>query len=87
MFVGNTLYLVGFGYYFLIFFLGYNGSCLCSPEYLELTRDQALPFLHHTEFLLSPLLIIGILWFASLFGFHIPHAISPVLTLGVGPGW
>lgn len=27
LFVGNSLYLVAFGYYFTITFLGYNGKC------------------------------------------------------------
>ncbi|KAI4126396.1 MAG: hypothetical protein LQ338_003766 [Usnochroma carphineum] len=66
LFVGNTLYLVAFIYYTIIVFLGYN----------------ALPFLHHTELLLSPTFVYGILWFASLFGFNIPKHIGPLLVLG-----
>lgn len=64
--LGNTLYLVAFGYYTIIFFLGYN----------------ALPFLHHTELLLSPTFLYAILWFASLFGFNIPKHIGPLLIIG-----
>ncbi|EAS36701.2 uncharacterized protein CIMG_02055 [Coccidioides immitis RS] len=48
--LGNTLYLSAFTYYIYITFLGYN----------------ALPFLHHTELLLLPILILAILWFVSL---------------------
>jgi len=65
--LGNTLYLAAFGYYFVISFLGYN----------------ALPFLHHTEFILSPLLVCSVLWFASLFGFNIAQNIgATVLKIG-----
>ena len=49
-FLGNTLYLSGLTYYIYITFLGYN----------------ALPFLHHTEILLLPILVLGILWLVSL---------------------
>ncbi|MCJ1322312.1 hypothetical protein MMC15_007660 [Xylographa vitiligo] len=66
--VGNTLYLTAFGYYFVISFLGYN----------------TLPFLHHTQFLLSPLFACGVLWFASLFGVNIPHLVGPLFKLGAG---
>ncbi|MCJ1257333.1 hypothetical protein MMC24_005158 [Lignoscripta atroalba] len=66
LFFGNTLYLAAFGYYSVISFLGYN----------------ALPFLHHTQFLLSPILVCAILWFASLFGFNIPQHIGPVFVIG-----
>ncbi|KAI9875658.1 MAG: hypothetical protein M1830_008142 [Pleopsidium flavum] len=66
LFVGNSLYLVAFGYYTIISFLGYN----------------ALPFLHHTELLLSPLFVFGILWFASLFGFNLPKHVTPLLLTG-----
>jgi UNC-50 family len=62
-FFGNTLYLVAFGYYCVITFLGYN----------------ALPFLQHTELLLAPIPILTILWFASLFGFNMPRHLAPVL--------
>ncbi|GAB7357300.1 hypothetical protein MBLNU459_g8266t1 [Dothideomycetes sp. NU459] len=66
LFVGNSLYLVAFGYYFVISFLGYN----------------ALPFLHHTELLLSPVAILAILWLASLFGLNLPKHFAPVLWAG-----
>lgn len=68
MFFGNTLYLVALGYYTIICFLGYN----------------ALPFLHHTELLLSPCFVYAILWFASLFGFNIAKHVGPVLITGAG---
>ncbi|PGH10670.1 hypothetical protein AJ80_07426 [Polytolypa hystricis UAMH7299] len=49
-FLGNTLYLSAFTYYTYITFLGYN----------------ALPFLHHTELLLLPILVFAVLWLVSL---------------------
>ncbi|KAK2757877.1 hypothetical protein FQN54_004283 [Arachnomyces sp. PD_36] len=49
-FLGNTLYLSAATYYAYITFLGYN----------------ALPFLHHTELLLLPIIIFAILWIVSL---------------------
>ena len=49
-----------------------------------LTIISALPFLHHTQLLLSPLPVIGVLWFASLFGFNIPHHIGGIFVLGIG---
>ncbi|OJD23439.1 hypothetical protein ACJ73_05207 [Blastomyces percursus] len=48
--LGNTLYLSALTYYTYITFLGYN----------------ALPFLHHTELLLAPILILAVLWLVSL---------------------
>ncbi|OJD13588.1 hypothetical protein AJ78_05957 [Emergomyces pasteurianus Ep9510] len=48
--LGNTLYLSALTYYAVITFLGYN----------------ALPFLHHTEILLVPILILAVLWLVSL---------------------
>jgi len=63
---GNSLYLLAFGYYIVITFLGYN----------------ALPFLHHTELLLAPIAILTILWFASLFGLNLPKHLAPVLWAG-----
>ena len=42
----------------------------------------ALPFLHHTELLLSPIFVYVILWIASLFGFNLPKHITPLLLLG-----
>ncbi|EEH07847.1 conserved hypothetical protein [Histoplasma capsulatum G186AR] len=48
--LGNTLYLSALTYYTYITFLGYN----------------ALPFLHHTELLLAPILIFAVLWLVSL---------------------
>ncbi|KAL1998885.1 hypothetical protein VTN02DRAFT_5422 [Thermoascus thermophilus] len=50
-FLGNTLYLSALTYYTYITFLGYN----------------ALPFLHHTELLLVPILVFAVLWLVSLF--------------------
>ncbi|KAI9795545.1 MAG: hypothetical protein M1825_001273, partial [Sarcosagium campestre] len=66
LFLGNSLYLVAFTYYTIITFLGYN----------------ALPFLHHTELLLSPVFVFGGLWIASLFGFNLPKHVAPVLLAG-----
>ncbi|KAK8175073.1 UNC-50 family protein [Phyllosticta citrichinensis] len=64
--IGNSLYLLAFGYYAIITFLGYN----------------ALPFLHHTELLLAPVVVFAILWFVSLFGFNLPKHLAPVLWAG-----
>ncbi|KAI4119690.1 MAG: hypothetical protein LQ345_000488 [Seirophora villosa] len=66
LFLGNTLYLVACTYYTIIIFLGYN----------------ALPFLHHTELLLAPTLVYGVLWLASLFGFNVPAHVGPLFVLG-----
>ncbi|KAK2799896.1 hypothetical protein FQN51_006497 [Onygenales sp. PD_10] len=49
-FLGNTLYLSALTYYTYITFLGYN----------------ALPFLHHTELLLVPIVLFVVLWVVSL---------------------
>ncbi|KAG8208256.1 hypothetical protein GTR04_4366 [Trichophyton interdigitale] len=49
--LGNTLYLSAFSYYTYISFLGYSN----------------LPFLYHTELILLPIVIMGILWFSTLF--------------------
>ncbi|KAF2144564.1 uncharacterized protein K452DRAFT_245521 [Aplosporella prunicola CBS 121167] len=64
--IGNSLYLLAFGYYTVITFLGYN----------------ALPFLHHTELLLAPVAVFTILWFVSLFGANLPKHLAPVLWAG-----
>ncbi|TKA75826.1 hypothetical protein B0A49_03548 [Cryomyces minteri] len=66
LFFGNSLYLIAYGYYTVITFLGYN----------------ALPFLHHTELLLSPLVFLIAAWFTSLFGFNMPRHLAPVLWAG-----
>ncbi|MDI1484934.1 MAG: translation initiation factor IF-2 [Ramalina farinacea] len=66
LFFGNTLYFVALGYYTTVSFLGYN----------------ALPFLHHTELLLSPAVVYVVLWLISLFGFNIPRHVGPLLLLG-----
>ena len=107
LFLGNSLYLVAFGYYFVITFLGYNGMfghlvhLLFSPSLLlfpsassprsvlltVLVSDSittALPFLHHTHLLLSPIAVLVILWFASLFGLNLPKHFAPVLWTGAG---
>ena len=44
----------------------------------------ALPFLQHTEFLLSPLVVCGVLWIGSLFGFNLPKHIAPIFVIGSG---
>lgn len=44
--VGNTLYLIALSYYSVITFYGYN----------------ALPFLHRTELLLSPIAVFSLVW-------------------------
>lgn len=87
LFLGNTLYLAAFGYYVVISFLGYNSTLLWNLDHLlqlYLTIFKALPFLNHTQFLLSPLLLFGVLWLASLFGFNIPQHLGPLFKLGAG---
>lgn len=46
----------------------------------KLINLAALPFLHHTELLLSPVFIYALLWAASLFGFNIPKHVVPLLV-------
>lgn len=94
LFLGNSLYLAAFSYYVIIFFLGYNGmhlflflmvfplSSLGAGKKADSTDLPALPFLQHTELLLSPIILYAILWAASLFGFNIPKHIAPWMTLG-----
>lgn len=55
-----------------------------SSPYRSSTADwqTALPFLNHTEFLLSPLFVCGVLWLVSLFGFNIPQHVAKVLAIG-----
>lgn len=48
--LGNSLYLSALAYYVYITFLGYH----------------ALPSLQHTELLLAPVLVLGLLWVVSL---------------------
>ena len=87
MFFGNTLYLVGLSYYTIICFLGYNGKPVTRPFDKSVDRSRlvsALPFLHHTELLLSPCFVYAILWFASLFGFNIAKHVGPLLITGAG---
>ena len=84
LFFGNTIYLAAIGYYTVISFLGYNSMLPLRPSHIQKLILLALPFLHHTELLLSPLFVFGILWFASLFGFNIPQHIGPILVIGVG---
>jgi hypothetical protein len=85
-FFGNTMYLLAFGYYFVITFLGYNGMhkkpiyTNCSPL---LIATQALPFLSRTEVLLAPIPVLVILWFISLFTFDCATSLAPVLWCGV----
>ena len=90
LFFGNTLYLAALTYYTVIIFLGYNGKSTSITPVLRkfqlLTYQSfqfpALPFLHHTELLLSPIFAYATLWLISLFGFNIPQHIIPLLVLG-----
>ncbi|KZF24578.1 UNC-50 protein [Xylona heveae TC161] len=67
IFLGNTIYLVAAGYYTVISFLGYN----------------ALPFLHHTELLLFPIVVYLVLWLVSLIGgFNIARHVAPAFLAG-----
>jgi hypothetical protein len=85
-FCGNTMYLLAFGYYFVITFLGYNGAYQKSThaeKNLRLTIMQALPFLSRTEVLLAPIPVLVITWFISLFTFDCATSLAPVLWCGV----
>ncbi|EPS44636.1 hypothetical protein H072_1387 [Dactylellina haptotyla CBS 200.50] len=66
LFIGNTLYLVAFSFYCVVTFLGYN----------------ALPFLSHTEVILSPIVGFVAIWVVSLFGINIARNIAPLLIKG-----
>lgn len=81
--VGNSLYLLAFGYYTVITFLGYNGnSSNLSSIISSANPGAALPFLHHTHLLLAPVAVFTILWFISLFGANLPKHLAPVLWAG-----
>ena len=85
-FFGNTMYLLAFGYYFVITFLGYNGTyqkLVNNQAKFPLTAMQALPFLSRTEVLLAPVPVLVILWFISLFTFDCATSLAPVLWCGV----
>lgn len=67
-FVGNTLYLLAFGYWTIITFLGYN----------------ALAFLHHTELLLAPIGLWLFVWaFTVVGGVNLPNWGAGWLLAGV----
>ena len=84
LFFGNTIYLVAVGYYFIVTFLGYNGEYFRpSQRSIQADRDPiALPSLHHTELLLSPIVVFGIIYIISLFGFSMPRHFASLLLLG-----
>lgn len=82
-FFGNTMYLLAFGYYFVITFLGYNGKLIHTKSGSPLIAMQALPFLSRTEVLLAPIPVLVILWFISLFTFDCATSLAPVLWCGV----
>lgn len=59
--IGNTLYLVSLTYYTIVTFYGYN----------------TLPFLHKTEYLLTPIPVLALLWlFFTLSGFNMARFMS-----------
>ncbi|KAF2864179.1 UNC-50 [Piedraia hortae CBS 480.64] len=66
-FFGNTMYLAAQSYYFVVTFLGYN----------------ALPLLRRTEVLLTPIPVLAIIWFISIFTFDCATNLAPVLWCGV----
>jgi UNC-50 family len=67
-FFANTLYLVAHTYWTVIIFLGYN----------------VLPFLHHTEWLLTPLVAWVVLWvFATVGGWNMAEHAGKWLFWGV----
>ncbi|KAI8800603.1 protein unc-50 [Cladochytrium replicatum] len=62
LFFGNTLYLVAGCYYVYITFLGFS----------------ALPFLKNTTIFLYPIVVLGILYVISLFGFNISKTVLDI---------
>ncbi len=61
--LSNILYLTANTCYWYITFLGYNGK--------SLVLKLALPFVQHSQFVLSPIIIIGILLLLfSIVGFN-----------------
>lgn len=48
LFFGNALYLVAFGYYFVITFLGYNGRCFFADGAHFTSLMQTQPCLFYT---------------------------------------
>ena len=80
---GNTMYLMAWSYYFVITFLGYNGELCLTNLYIISDESLALPYLSRTEVLLSPIPIVAILWFISLFTFDCATNLAPVLWCGV----
>jgi UNC-50 family len=67
-FFANTLYLVAHGYWTVIIFLGYN----------------SLHFLHHTEWLLTPLVAWVVLWLvAMLSGWNMAEHVGEWMFWGV----
>ncbi|PRT52674.1 Protein GMH1 [Wickerhamiella sorbophila] len=57
MFLGNTLYLVALSQYFVVTFVGYS----------------YVPFLQHTDYLLSPIVGLAVVYVVCLFGVSIPR--------------
>lgn len=84
-FFGNTMYLFALSYYFVITFLGYNGTSfsLTPPGVLLTILTLALPFLSRTEILLAPIPVLAIIWLISLFTFDCATNLAPVLWCGV----
>jgi UNC-50 family len=67
-FFANTLYLAAHSYWTIIIFLGYN----------------SLHFLHHTELLLTPLIVWVVLWLvATLSGWNMAEHVSDWMFWGV----
>ena len=50
----------------------------------DLTSTAALPFLHHTNFLLTPLVGCVVLWIITLLGYNLPRHIIPIMIAGRG---
>lgn len=87
-FFGNTMYLMALSYYFVITFLGYNGPFASSYSLAPTVKSRAdqkiaLPFLHRTEILLSPIPVLAVLWIISLVAFDCATYFAPVLWCGV----
>ena len=66
-------------------------SSMASRSSITLPADPTLPclelpFLHHTEFLLWPIVVFGVLWAVSLFGYNLPKNVAPLLLRGARYG-
>lgn len=62
---------------------GLSQSTEATARIRELILVIALPFLSRTEVLLSPIPVLVVIWFISLFTFDCATNLAPVLWCGV----